>query len=95
MSTLKRLKRGDDKELERNGRWSLANSSGWPWRQKKKEEQDWRMMLLPNGSGWPCRWTKKEKQDWKDDISCMCRVITHKYVTFFLSQNELHVNLKT
>ena len=22
----------------------LANSSGWPWRQKKKEEQDWRIM---------------------------------------------------
>ena len=28
-------------------RWSLANSSGWPWRQKKKEEQDWRMLQLP------------------------------------------------
>ena len=24
-------------------RWSLANSYGWPWRQKKKEEQDWRI----------------------------------------------------
>ena len=22
----------------------LANTSGWPWRRKKKEEQDWRMM---------------------------------------------------
>ena len=50
LATLKRLKRGDDNELERNlrdwRRWSLANSSGWPWRQKKKEEQDSRMMQL-------------------------------------------------
>ena len=30
--------------------WLIANSSGWPWRQKKKEEQDWRMLQLPNGS---------------------------------------------
>ena len=48
-------------------RWSLANSSGWPWRQKKKEEQDWRMMQLPNGSGWPWRWTKKSKTG--EDVS--------------------------
>ena len=41
-------------------RWSLANSSGWPWRQKKKEEQDWRMMQLPNGSGRPWRWTERK-----------------------------------
>ena len=40
LATLKRLKRGDDKELKRNlrtRRWSLANSSGWPWRQKKNK----------------------------------------------------------
>ena len=37
LATLKRLKRGDDNEFK---------SSGWPWRQKKKEEQDWRMMQL-------------------------------------------------
>ena len=33
--------------LERKQRlekWSLTNTSGWPWRQKKKEEQDWRMI---------------------------------------------------
>ena len=29
-------------------KWSLANSSGWPWRRKIKEEQDWRMIQLPN-----------------------------------------------
>ena len=29
--------------------------------EKKKEEQDWRMMQLPNGSGWPRRWRKKRK----------------------------------
>ena len=41
-ATLKRLKRGNDNELERNLKLeSIANSSGWPWRQKKKEEQDW------------------------------------------------------
>ena len=46
--TLKRLKRGEvEKNLRlENGRWSLANSIGWPWRQKKIEEQDWRMMHL-------------------------------------------------
>ena len=32
-------------------------------REKKKDEQDWRMMQLPNGSVWPCRCTKKENQD--------------------------------
>ena len=52
LATLKRLKRGDDNELERSLRLEkvvAANSSGWPWRQKKKEEQeqDWRMMQLP------------------------------------------------
>ena len=31
-------------------RWSLAKSSGWLWRQKKKEEEDWRMMQLPNST---------------------------------------------
>ena len=40
-----RLKRGDDNELKRNLRLMLANTSGWPWK-KKKEEQDWRMMHL-------------------------------------------------
>ena len=40
--------------------WSLANSSGWPWRRKKKEEQDWRMMQLPNGSGW--HWIRLRKK---------------------------------
>ena len=39
LSTLKRLKRGEVEENWR--RWSLANSLGWSWRQKKKEEQDW------------------------------------------------------
>ena len=41
----------------------VTNTSGWPWRQMKKEEQDWKTMQLRNGSGWPCRRTKKEKQD--------------------------------
>ena len=52
--------------LERKQRlekWSLTNTSGWLWRQKKKEEHDWRMMQIPNGSVWSCRRTKKEKQD--------------------------------
>ena len=56
LATLKRLKRGDDNELERNlrlRRWSLANSSGWgmvvatkrlrmAMETEKKEKQDWR-----------------------------------------------------
>ena len=41
LATLKRLKLGKvDLRLEK---WSLANSLGWPWRQKKKEEQDWKL----------------------------------------------------
>ena len=39
----------------------LANSSGWPWSQKKNEEQDWKMMQIPNGSGSPWRRTKKTR----------------------------------
>ena len=66
LATIKRLKRGDYNELERNLKLELKNSLGWPWRhKKKKEEQIWRMMQIPNGSGWPWRRTKKEKQDWR------------------------------
>ena len=39
LSTLKRLKRGEEKP--KTGEGGLVNSLGWPWRQKKKEEQDW------------------------------------------------------
>ena len=45
-------------------RMSLANSSGWPCREKI-EQQNWRMMDIPNYSGWPWRRTMKEKQDWR------------------------------
>ena len=48
LATLKRLKRGDDNELERNLRLEKVVA-----RSKKKEEQDWRMMHLPKDSGWP------------------------------------------
>ena len=76
LATLKQFKQGDENELERKlrleRRWSLGNSSGWPWRRKKKEEQDWRMIQLPNSSDWlwrlitrHLRWSKKEK-DWRD-----------------------------
>ena len=46
-------------------RWSLTNPSGWLWRHKKKEEQNWKMMQLPNGSqvGHGVG-PKKKKQDW-------------------------------
>ena len=44
MATLKRLKRGDENELERNlkewRRWSLANSSGDRRRKKSRLEND-------------------------------------------------------
>ena len=49
--------------LKKNEGMSSSKQFSWPWRRKKKEEQDWRMMQLPNGSGWPWRWMKKEKQD--------------------------------
>ena len=69
LTTLKRLKRGDDNELERNLRLEKVVASKQLRLameiEKKKEEQDWRMIPLPNGSGWPRRWRKKEKQDWR------------------------------
>ena len=42
LATLKRLKRGDENELGRKLRLSkmLPNSSGWPRRRTKKEEED-------------------------------------------------------
>ena len=45
---------------------SLAYSSGWQWREKKIEQQSWKMMDLPNCSGWPWRRTMQEKQDGED-----------------------------
>ena len=45
---------------------SLANSSGWPWREKKISQQNWRMMDLPNCSGWPWRRTMKESKTGED-----------------------------
>ena len=65
-ATLKRLKPGDDNGLERNQKMEKVVDSeqlSWPWRQKKKEEQDWRMLQLPNCSVWPWRWTNIENQD--------------------------------
>ena len=43
LATLKRLKQDDKNELERKlrlGKVVATNSSDWPWRRKKKEEQD-------------------------------------------------------
>ena len=69
LATLKRLKRGDENELERKLRLEKVVASKQlrltMKTEVKKEEQDWRMMQLPNGSGWPWRQTKKEKQDWR------------------------------
>ena len=56
-------KRARPENVAATKRLSLANSSGWLWREKKIEQQNWRMMDLPNGSGWPWRRTKKEKED--------------------------------
>ena len=65
LATLKRMKRGDDNELERNLRLEKVVASKQLRLAMETEEQDWRMMQLPNGSGWPWRLTKKEKQDWR------------------------------
>ena len=73
LATLKRLKRGDENELERKLRLEnvvARNSSGWPWRQKKKEGQGW----IPNGSVWP--WSKTEEDS---------RLIPTLFSFFFLS----------
>ena len=87
LATLKRLKRGNENEFERNLRLdnvviskqlmlteedkraklendaATKNGSGWPWRQTKKEKQDWRRWLEPHSSGWPWRQWKKEEQN--------------------------------
>ena len=65
LATLKRLKRGDENELERYLRLEKVVASKQLRLALETEEQDWRMMQLPNGSGWPWRWTKKEKQNWR------------------------------
>ena len=57
------MKRSDLQLVEEKPKTGDSKQLRWPWRRKKKEEQDWRMMQLPNGSGWPWRRTKKEKQD--------------------------------
>ena len=56
LATLKRLKRGDDNALERNLRLEKVvdiEQLRLAVVIEKKDEQDWRMFLLPNGSGWP------------------------------------------
>ena len=63
LATLKRLKRGDENELERKLR--LEKVVARLAVETEEEEHDWRMMQLPNGSVWPWRRTKKEKQDWR------------------------------
>ena len=65
MATLKRLKRGDDNELERKLKLEKVVDSDQLGLAVEKEEQDWRMLQLQNGSGWPWRWMKKENQDWR------------------------------
>ena len=66
LATLKRLKRGDENELERKLRLEKVFASiQLRLAMETEEEQDWRMMQLPNGSGWPWRRTKKEKQNWR------------------------------
>ena len=73
LNTLKRLKRGDENELQRKLRLKKVVATHQGGRdptikvgrgdRRRKEEQDWRMMQLPNGSVWPWIRTKKEKQD--------------------------------
>ena len=63
LATLKRLRRGDDNELERSLRLEKVATIKQLRLAMEPEEEDWRMMHLPNGSGWPWRWTKKENHD--------------------------------
>ena len=46
-----------------------TNTTGWPWRHKKKVEQNWKMMQLPNGSSWPWRWMEKRRSKTGEDGS--------------------------
>ena len=65
LATLKRLKQGDDNELERNlGLEKVVASKQLRLAMDTEEERRARLHL-PNGSGWPWRQTKKEKQDWR------------------------------
>ena len=64
LATLERLKQGVDNEFERNLRLekvvSRKKSAQVGRRQKKTEEQNWRMMQLPHYSGWP--WSGEESK---------------------------------
>ena len=65
LATLKRLKRGDEMSLREKRRWSLENSSGWPWRWKKKtgEECSYRMAQVGHGE------TRRKKSKTGEDGS--------------------------
>ena len=68
LATLKRLKRGDDNELERNLRLEkVVASKQLRLAVGTEEEQDWRMMQLPNSSGWPWRRKKEKKSKTGED----------------------------
>ena len=68
LATLKRLKRGDDNELERSLRLEKVVASKQLRLAVETEEQK-RARLENDGATkwlrWPWRWTKKEKQDWR------------------------------
>ena len=46
LATLKRLMRGELKRNLRLEKVVVSNSLGWPWRLKKIEEQEWRMIAF-------------------------------------------------
>ena len=92
LDTLKRLKRGDENELKRNLRREKVAAR--PWRQKKKEEQDWRMMQLPNGSGWP--WSMETDEERKARLEKKLAMIKGVvYVGVVLSLKPILIKLVT
>ena len=65
-ATLKRLKRGDDNELERNLTLEkVVDSEQLRLAVEAEEERRARLEQLPNCSVWPWRLTKKENKDWR------------------------------
>ena len=68
LATLKRLKRGDYNEFERNLRLEKVVSRKVLKLAVETEEDRrarWRMIQLPHDFGWPWRRKKKAKQDWR------------------------------
>ena len=94
-ATLKRLKRGDENELERNVPVSVycvpvsvylekvvaSKQLKFAMETDIERKQDWRRWEQPHSSGWPWR-RRRKKSKKRNEFNCYQKL-------FFLSRNEL------